>query len=186
MGKIIFVSGGVSSGKSSFAEEIVSKKNKKTLYLATSLPLDDEMQEKKRKHIERRAAKNWDTLEKYDKLYSDIGEIAQKYDLVLLDCLTMLLSNLIFHEDYNFDAQDLVLSEEKSKKIIREMELLIEEIQKNDLEVVVVTNEIGLGGISENRLGRYFSQLCGQVNQMFAKASQQAYLIVSSIAVKIK
>ncbi len=186
MGKIVFISGGISSGKSDFAEKLCDERKGKTLYIATSTPLDEEMKEKKRKHIEKRRFKNWDTLEKYSELYKEIEEIGKKYNTVLLDCVTMMVSNLIFQDDYNFNAKDLLDSKEKTKKIIAEVKKLIEEIKKTNTEFIIVTNEIGLGGISENRLSRFFSQLCGEINQIFAKSSEEAYFVVSGIGVKIK
>lgn len=186
MGKIIFISGGISSGKSDFAERLCDENGGKTLYIATSVPFDEEMKEKKRKHIEKRLSKKWDTLEKYSELYKEIEEIGEKYNTVLLDCVTMMVSNLIFRDNHNFNLDSLLDSEEKSREIVAEVKRLIEEIKKTDTKFIVVTNEIGLGGISENRLSRFFSQLCGEINQIFAKSSEEAYLLVSGIAVKIK
>lgn len=186
MGEIIFVSGGISSGKSDFAERLCNNKKEKTLYIATSVPFDSEMKEKKRKHLEKRASKNWDTLERYKDLYKVIKEIDKKYDIVLLDCLTMMVSNLIFHEEHDFDAKDIKESNKKAKMVKEEFEKLIDEIKKTNTSFVIVTNEIGLGGISENRLTRFFSQLCGEINQLFAAISNEAYLVVSGIAIKIK
>ena len=186
MGKLIFISGGVSSGKSDFAEKLCSEFGGKTLYIATSIPFDEEMKAKKKKHIDRRATKNWDTLEEYSQLYKEVENIDKNYDTVLLDCITMMVSNLIFHNDYDFDAANIEAAEKKSEKVIEEACKLIDNIKKTELNFLVVTNEIGLGGISENRLTRYFAELCGKVNQMFAQASDDAYFVVSGIPIKIK
>lgn len=186
MGRIIFISGGVSSGKSDFAENMCSEMKKSTIYIATSLPLDDEMKKKKEKHINKRAEKNWDTLEKYKELYKDIEKLSKNYELALLDCITMMISNLIFEEDFNFDAENIEKSEKKSKIIKNEFEKLISEIKRNNIDFVFVTNEIGLGGISPSRLTRYFSQLCGEINRMVAENADEAYLVVSGIGVKLK
>ena len=186
MGKIIFVSGGVSSGKSDFAEKLCREREGKILYIATSLPLDEEMKEKKRKHIEKRAGMNWDTLEKYRGLYKDVEKISEKYSTALLDCITMMVSNLIFEDDFNFDAEDIEEAEKKKEKIVYEVENLLKEIRKYGTDFIFVTNEIGLGGVSPNRLGRYFSQVCGEINRMVAEAADCAYLVVSGIPVLIK
>lgn len=185
MGNIIYISGGISSGKSLFAEELCYEKKEETVYIATAMAFDKEMIEKKEKHIERRKNKNWDTIEKYTGISNIIDSSKFKYKLALLDCITMLLSNLIF-EDESFDVSDKKNREKMSEKIEKEIDSLLESISKSKCDFIIVSNEIGLGGISENSLTRYFSEICGKVNQKIASHSKEAYFVTSGIAMKIK
>lgn len=186
MGKLIFISGGINSGKSYFAEELCTKLGGRTLYIATSIAFDEEMKEKKERHIKRRSSKNWDTLECYSGIYSRMESINEKYDTVILDCVTMMVSNLIFENDVDFDASDKKNARKKELYIEEEVKKLIEKIRLYNINFIAVTNEIGLGGISENRLTRYFTSVCGNVNQLIAGESDEAYAVISGIPVKIK
>ncbi|MEG0250425.1 MAG: bifunctional adenosylcobinamide kinase/adenosylcobinamide-phosphate guanylyltransferase [Peptostreptococcus sp.] len=185
MGKIIYISGGISSGKSSFAEEICSEKNKKTVYIATAIPFDSEMIEKRKKHVARRKNKDWDTIEKHTEISKIIDSNEFIYELALLDCITMLISNLIF-EDSAFDINNKKDREKISKKIEVEIDNLLMSISVSDCDFIIVSNEIGLGGISENSLTRYFADICGKVNQKIARQSKEAYFVASGIAIKMK
>lgn len=199
MGKIYFITGGISSGKSKFAEDLCTNlednsSDSKVVYLATSIPFDDEMKQKRDNHIERRKLKKWHTIE----AYIDISEALDRYffdmerksfsenKIVLLDCVTMMISNIIFESDKNFDAGNLDLCKEKSNLINIEFDKLINYVRKNDIDLILVANEVGLGGISQNRLSRYFANLNGEINQKLSKISDSAYLVVSGIPIKIK
>lgn len=190
MGRIILVTGGVSSGKSEFAEEICmeleSIKGKKVVYVATGIAFDDEMKQKKDKHIERRIGKNWETLEAYDEIAIKLKRDFEKCGIVILDCVTMLISNNLFHEDIEFDANDKSTLERKKKKILNEIDSIIEYVKSKDIDLILVTNEIGLGGVSMDKLTRRFMELAGDVNKLLAKASDEVHLVVSGIPVKIK
>lgn len=185
MGKIIYISGGISSGKSLFAEKLCFEKNKKTVYIATAKAFDEEMKEKRRKHIERRKDKAWDTIEKYTEVSSIIDSSDFVYELALLDCVTMLISNIIF-EDEEFDVNSEIDCKKTFKKVEEEIDQLLKSISKSSCDFIIVSDELGLGGISENKLTRYFTDLCGKVNQKIASQSEEAYFLVSGIAMKIK
>lgn len=188
MGKIILVTGGASSGKSEFAEgllESIKKQDEKPLYIATSRIFDEEMQEKKLKHIKRRQAFNWDCLE----IHEGVGEFIRDKVFnrkILIDCVTMLITNIIFEFDKNFDGKDRTTS----LKIKEEVELQIGEIIKvareKDIDLILVTNEIGLSVVPENSLSRFFVKLSGEINNVLAKNSDEVYFVVSGIPMKIK
>ena len=168
MAEIILVTGGARSGKSALAERLAQSCGNKVTYIATSEPFDDEMQSRIDRHRARRDA-GWRTvdapLELPDMLVQTDGDAPR-----LVDCLTMWLNNLIYH---NRDVGD-------------EMNRLIKVISEQQADLVMVTNEIGSGLVPQTAEARKFRDLAGELNQMVAQAASQVYLSVSGIPVKIK
>ena len=112
MSKIILVTGGARSGKSSYAEALCKAQNNQTAYIATSIPFDEEMKERVRKHQEMRPSE-WTTYEIYENIAGQIEEIAKEYQTVILDCVTLMVNNLMFKENLDYDK----LSEEEVNKL---------------------------------------------------------------------
>lgn len=168
MAEIILVTGGARSGKSALAERLAQSCGNKVIYIATSEPFDDEMQSRIDRHRARRDA-GWRTvdapLELPDMLVQTDGDAPR-----LVDCLTMWLNNLIYH---NRDVAD-------------EVDRLIKVISEQQADLVMVTNEIGSGLVPQTAEARKFRDLAGELNQMVAQAASQVYLSVSGIPVKIK
>jgi adenosylcobinamide kinase / adenosylcobinamide-phosphate guanylyltransferase len=168
MAEIILVTGGARSGKSALAERLAQSCGNKVIYIATSEPFDDEMQSRIDRHRARRDA-SWRTvdapLELPDMLVQTDWDAPR-----LVDCLTMWLNNLIYH---NRDVGD-------------EMNRLIKVISEQQADLVMVTNEIGSGLVPQTAEARKFRDLAGELNQMVAQAASQVYLSVSGISVKIK
>ena len=168
MAEIILVTGGARSGKSALAERLAQSCGNKVIYIATSEPFDDEMQSRIDRHRARRDA-GWRTvdapLELPDMLVQTDGDAPR-----LVDCLTMWLNNLIYH---NRDVAD-------------EVDRLVEVISEQQADLVMVTNEIGSGLVPQTAEARKFRDLAGELNQMVAQAASQVYLSVSGIPVKIK
>lgn len=185
MSNIVFVTGGAKSGKSAFAESLCIERNDKTGYIATSIPFDDEMKEKVRLHKERRPS-NWTTYEIYEDVFKIIENVSKECDTVMLDCITLMVNNLMFKYDMN--PQDL--SNEELEKmdeyIFNQFEKLIEEIRSTNLYFVFVTNEIGMGVVPANKLSRIYANTAGKINQYVASHSDDVYLVISGIPVKIK
>ena len=168
MAEIILVTGGARSGKSALAERLAQSCGNKVIYIATSEPFDDEMHSRIDRHRARRDA-GWRTvdapLELLDMLVQTDGDAPR-----LVDCLTMWLNNLIYH---NRDVGD-------------EVGRLIKVISEQQADLVMVTNEIGSGLVPQTAEARKFRDLAGELNQMVAQAASQVYLSVSGIPVKIK
>ena len=185
MSKIVFVTGGAKSGKSAFAESLCIERNDKTGYIATSIPFDDEMKEKVRLHKERRPS-NWKTYEIYEDVFKIIENVSKECDTVMLDCITLMVNNLMFKYDMN--PQDLSNEELEmmDEYIFNQFEKLIEEIRKTEIYFVFVTNEIGMGVVPANKLSRIYANTVGKINQYVASNSDEAYLVISGIPVKIK
>ncbi|MDY5436261.1 bifunctional adenosylcobinamide kinase/adenosylcobinamide-phosphate guanylyltransferase, partial [Peptostreptococcus porci] len=144
-------------------------------------------------HQLRRKDKSWYTIEAYKSIPREIGEFCSSNSveksvrkIILLDCVTMMISNLIFDLNGEFDVDDVDQRASVEKKVIAEFKTFLNFVKSENIDIIFVTNEIGLGGISENRLGRYFANLEGKVNKMIASESDDAYLVVSGIPIKIK
>ena len=185
MSKIILVTGGARSGKSGFAESLCKARNNSTAYIATSVAFDDEMKERVRKHKESRP-QEWQTYEIYKDIYTIIDEISQKHSTVILDCITLLVNNLMFVDGIDIDnatEQEINELEEYIKDQVRKM---IEEVKKTDLYFVMVTNEIGLGVVPSYKLGRVYCDFVGRINQMLGQLSDEVYFTVCGIPTKIK
>ena len=167
--QVILITGGQRSGKSSHAQNIALSLSSNPVYLATSRVWDEEH----RKRIERHKAergKEWTNIEEEKEL--------SKYDLkdrvVLVDCVTLWATN------YFFDLQsDVQLSLDALKT---EFNLLIEQ----DASFIFVSNEIGMGEMSQNDIQRRFADLQGWLNQYIAKKADNVYLMVSGIPMKVK
>lgn len=188
MGKIIFFTGGARSGKSKFAEDYIEEKNyKEKIYLATSIPFDEEMKNRISKHIARRD-KTWHTIEGYKNLINLLEENSyKKYDVILFDCITNMVTNLMIMDrevDWDNVSQEEVNNIEQ--EIIKEINELLGYLKKEKIDCVFVTNEIGMGLVPGYALGRYFRDICGNVNQLVAREADEAYLAISGIKVKIK
>ncbi len=171
MNKITLILGGARSGKSSYALRL-AKKYKKVAFIATCLGLDKEMQERIRLHKESRP-KHWKTFEEPRDLARLIGKLGNGFDCILIDCLTLLVSNLI-------------LSKNSQEQILEKIEELLAVLSKKKAKVIMVSNEVGLGLVPVNKLGRDFRDIAGRVNQMVARNADKVFFIVAGIPLKIK
>jgi adenosylcobinamide kinase/adenosylcobinamide-phosphate guanylyltransferase len=168
--KIIFVTGGARSRKSSFvfkeAEEVRGKK----AYIATAEPLDKEMRERIEAHKKMRGI-NWDTLEEPLKIANLLKETGDRYQVIVIDCLTLWLSN-IMHAGLNLE---------------HEIEYLISSLTTNRSSLLyIVSNEVGMGIVPANEIARRFRDVAGILNQKIAEIADQVYLMVAGIPVRIK
>jgi len=194
---IIFVTGGAKSGKSKFAEELILSLNdgkQENVYLATSLVFDEEMQEKVRLHKERRK-NDWGTVETYKNFESNLNKYFPKTENeiknnMLVDCLTNMITNIIFEEkdvDWdNFDKKSYVKIVEKLDKNVENTVNKLLNITSQFENTIIVSNELGLGLVPSYPLGRYFREIAGKMNQAVAKRADEVYFVVSGIPMKIK
>ena len=177
--KLILVLGGARSGKSAFAERLASQLGERVLYVATAQALDDEMRERIRMHRERRPA-HWRTLEAALRAGAALRETVQPGEVVLLDCLTLLVSNTVLAAGEN------VTLAEAQPRVANEITALLEVARGHDAPVIVVSNEVGLGGVPLYPLGRVYQDLQGWANQHVAEEAIQVYWVVAGIPVDIK
>jgi len=164
----ILVTGGARSGKSSFAEKRTKQLGSSLMYIATSEIIDLEMENRVAEHQARRGSE-WQTLHAPLKLTEALSEIDGKGPC-LVDCLTIWLNNLIFHNE------DTIVA---TKELIKVLE------QRSD-PVVLVTNEVGSGIVPENALARRFRDEAGRINQIISEVADEVYLSVSGIPLQIK
>jgi adenosylcobinamide kinase/adenosylcobinamide-phosphate guanylyltransferase len=182
MSKITLVTGGSRSGKSTFGEGLLKKRDK-VLYIATSIITDDEMRERIAIHKSRRS-KNWQTFEGYSELHKVIKESDCEY--IMLECVTTMITNLIFDKYRDFDnisKEEVQILEESISEQFREVISACREFNK---ELVIISNEVGFGLISEYKLGRIFTDISGRINQLLGRLSDEAYLVVSGLPLKLK
>ena len=194
---LIFITGGAKSGKSKFAEELILKLNngkQENIYLATSLVFDEEMKEKVRLHKERRK-NDWRTVETYKNFENSLNKYFPKTknevkNNILVDCLTNLITNIIFEKEYidweNFDKKSYIQDLEKLDKIVKNSVNELINVSKKFENAVIVSNELGMGLVPNYPLGRYFREIAGKMNQVVAEKADEVYFVVSGIPMKIK
>jgi len=196
LAKLILILGGARSGKSSFAQQMAERLGDKVLFVATAKPLDDEMALRIEEH-KRRRVESWRTLE----IDSNVGQqlIGQIGDaeVVLLDCVTLLVSNILTGEgrgpfsspstgeDEGEAKNDAAISEAENQ-VMAEIKDLIACIDKHKGIFIVVSNEVGLGLVPDNKLGRIYRDLLGKANQLLAQHANEVYFMAAGIPVKIR
>ena len=169
MKRIILVTGGQRSGKSAYAEKMALSLSDAPVYVATAHVWDEEFRQRVLRHQQRRGPQ-WTNIEEEKTL--------SKHDLsgrvIVIDCVTLWCTNFFF---------------EHQSEVIPSLEAIKDEFDRftsQDATFIFVTNEIGLGGIAENKLQRLFVDLQGGVNQYIASHADDVYFVVSGIPVKIK
>ncbi|ACL75025.1 bifunctional adenosylcobinamide kinase/adenosylcobinamide-phosphate guanylyltransferase [Ruminiclostridium cellulolyticum] len=185
MGEIVLVTGGARSGKSTFAEKLAKEYGSEVLYVATAIPLDDEMRLRIKKHREQRPA-NWETVETYKDMDILLEEKYRNKKAVLLDCITVMIANIMFEVCHDFDKmvqEDMAIIEEA---VNLQMDKLIVVARSSGIPFILVTNETGMGIVPENKSARLFRDIQGRANQKLAAAAKEVFLCVSGIPVKIK
>ena len=185
MSKIILVTGGARSGKSNYAETLCKNQKNNTAYIATSIPFDKEMEDRVRKHQESRPSE-WKTYEIYKDIFKIIKDLDIKHSTIILDCVTLLVNNLMFSYNIDIDQASQNQINELESYIKEQVKLLLQEIRKTNLYFVIVTNELGMGVVPGNRLSRVYSDIVGRINQQISLESDEVYFVVSGIPMKIK
>lgn len=182
LSKIILVTGGSRSGKSSFGEKLLNN-NDNVLYIATSIITDDEMKERVAIHKKRRN-KKWKTFEGYKDLHNIIKE--SECDHIMLECITTMITNLIFDQYTDFDNLSREEIDSLEESITIELKKIISTVREFNKEIVIITNEVGFGLVSQYKLGRIFTDISGRLNQLLGQLSDEAYLVVSGLPLKLK
>jgi len=168
----ILVIGGCRSGKSSFALDYANRHFRQKVFLATCEALDDEMKRRILRHREARGS-DWKTIEEPKKLTEAVESLRSQAEVILIDCLTLWVSNLL-------------MDGEGEEQILSRVEDLIELIQKVPQSIIVVSNEVGAGIVPENKIARIFRDIVGLVNQRVAACSDTVVLTVAGLPHVIK
>jgi adenosylcobinamide kinase/adenosylcobinamide-phosphate guanylyltransferase len=182
LSKITLVTGGSRSGKSTFAENLLKDRDD-VLYIATAIVTDSEMENRIKRHRESRNSK-WTTHEGYKDLDRTVERWNSKY--IMLDCVTVMITNLLFDKERDFDNIPMEEIDELLEEIKIEFKKLINKCRDKDINLVMVTNEVGWGLVPEYKLSRIFRDIAGFVNQYIAGLCDEVYLVACGLPVKLK
>lgn len=191
MGKLILVLGGARSGKSSYAEQIARQGGgDRVLYVATARAGDDEMRQRIVLHQQSRPAA-WRTLEVPESVGEAVLKSAGDAKAILIDCLTVLVANTLLAaagpEDDPFgEPSDDPFQAAIEERIIAEVGSIADCARQLSADIVVVSNEVGMGVVPPYDLGRAYRDLLGRANQIMARHADEVYLLVAGIPMKVK
>lgn len=174
-GKLIFVTGAARSGKSFFAEKMAAELAVQVTYIATCVPGDDEMRDRVARHQARRPG-GWLTIEEALDPARVIKENDKPDQVFLLDCLTLLVSNLIFQPDEKVDEE----------AILAEISRLAKVSSESAAHVIIVSNEVGWGIVPGDPLSRLYRDIIGRANQKIAEYADEAYITIAGIPIELK
>jgi adenosylcobinamide kinase / adenosylcobinamide-phosphate guanylyltransferase len=179
MGRLTLILGGARSGKSSHAQTLAEESGKSVTFLATAQALDEEMSARIQKHRSERPV-DWETLE----APLDLAAYAQqiKSDVVILDCVTLLVNNLLMQ----FVKDDRVDEAPFTQAVQKEVDELIENIREQKQDWLIVSNEVGLGLVPPYQMGRVYRDVLGWANQRLARAADKVIFMVAGIPTVIK
>ncbi|MBP7230891.1 MAG: bifunctional adenosylcobinamide kinase/adenosylcobinamide-phosphate guanylyltransferase [Syntrophaceae bacterium] len=173
MARVIFITGGSRSGKSSYAQKRAEALPGPRAYLATCPVLDDEMALRCRKHQEARSGADWDTIEEEINL-AGVLKSCRPYSVILVDCLTLWINNLIYEAGRNHRT----VTEDD---IAEECRALLDACALFPGTLIFVSNEVGMGIVPDNALGRQFRDNAGRCNQIVAAAADEVIVLISGI-----
>lgn len=180
MGKqLILVLGGARSGKSDYAEGWARDHGERVLFAATAEAFDAEMRERIARHRSTRPA-DWHTLEAPIQLGAAIQAYDQPFDTVVVDCITLLASNVLLRLPE--DASETVYTQ----ALLYEIDALLEAYTASDAVWLIVSNEVGMGVVPPYALGRLFRDGLGRANQRLARHADQVILLVAGLPWALK
>jgi adenosylcobinamide kinase / adenosylcobinamide-phosphate guanylyltransferase len=175
---ITFITGGIRSGKSEYAERLANEKTN-VLYVGFGVITDDEMQERIETHQKRRPD-HWELLTDPTEL-PIIGSTNEESKAILIDCLSTWLANR---------CMTIPEEELKAKKyqetILLELSNWLEGIKQLSQHVIIVSSEVGLGGVALYRLGRFYQDVLGKMNQLTAEVADEAFAVMSGLPLRLK
>lgn len=168
---IVLIGGGARSGKSRFALEYAARRSQRPGFVATGEARDEEMRARIARHQQERGS-DWTTIEEPLDLTGTLAREATRFDLLLVDCLTLWLSNVLL--DPGWDVR---------KELSRLTQCLRD---WRGPSLVLITNEVGLGIVPENPLAREFRDFAGEMNQAVAQQAEEVYWMVFGVPMKVK
>jgi adenosylcobinamide kinase/adenosylcobinamide-phosphate guanylyltransferase len=179
--KLIFLLGGARSGKSHYAEQWASEHGQQVLFVATAQAFDDEMRERITHHQSTRPAL-WYTLEEpFETARAVAKALAERpYDTILVDCITLLASNLLLNLPEDCTQEDA------NRSILAEIDALLAVVAQSDATWLVISNEVGMGVVPPSRLGRLYRDTLGRANQRIAQSADEVLLLVAGLPWPLK
>ncbi len=169
--RIVLIGGGVRSGKSSFAVDLAQRLGEGRAFVATARPSDDEMKVRIERH-RRDRGDAFVTVEAPHALAETLASLGA-YDVVVVDCLTVWLSNLL-------------VQKEPIDRILEQVDGVVHELERRRFHAVLVTNEVGMSVHPTTSLGRSFVEVCGWAHQRFARVADEVHLAVLGTIVRIR
>ena len=183
-GRLVLVTGGARSGKSGFAEGLARDGRQPVVYLATAEVREEEMRERVREHQQRRPVE-WQTVEARTEVAQALARLPQQPGTVLLDDLGLLVTNRLL--DLSGDADPTVATARAlDAALVAEIDALRAAQTAGGWDLIVVTNEVGLGIVPETPLGRVFRDAIGRANQALAAIADEVFLLVVGLPLHIK
>ena len=179
----ILIIGGARSGKSHFAQELALQAGEPALFVATATAGDEEMQQRIEEHKRARPS-DWSTLEVTSHIGKEISRKIGGARVVIVDCITLLVSNILGqYTDQTGEKIDAAFVE---KEVTCEIDELVECINHLDAIFILVTNEVGLGLVPDNPMGRLYRDVLGKANRLLAQEVDEVYLMVAGLPAPIK
>lgn len=177
---IRLVTGGQRSGKSSFAEGLLKNKEK-VAYIATARVDGQEMAERVKKHKESRP-ESWRTIEAYEDFLSYLGD----EDYYLLECLGTMTSNIMYDLTKDMERISPEVAKGIEDRVYKNVADLVAYCREEDKDLIIITNEVGLSLTPMDHISRVYTDTLGRISQRVAKLSDEVYLVVCGIEMKIK
>ena len=191
MGKLTLILGGARSGKSTFAEQRAKELGgERVLYVATSETKDEEMKQRVEVHRSERPPA-WGTVETPRSVAQALRQERIEVRVILLDCMTFLVANHLMDaagpegdpfDDPSADPFDAQIEAD----VVAEVKALAAFVAETDVEMLVVSNEVGLGVVPPYELGRAYRDILGRANQILARHADEVYLLVAGIPMRVK
>ena len=175
---LILILGGARSGKSTYAESLAAETGRHVLYVATAEARDQEMAVRIEAHRGARPAA-WQTLEAPHNVGAALAAVADRPDAILLDCLTLLVSNILL-------AKESQPAEKIEKAVQTEIEAILVARKRLDVPLIVVSNEVGLGLVPPYAVGRLYRDVLGRANQQLAAFADRVLFMVAGLPVIVK
>ncbi len=174
MGNITFIIGGSRSGKSAYALELAKKSGRRRVAFIATCAVSSDSEMKKRIMLHKKSRpKHWKTFEDTADLPLLLKQIGGKFEVVIIDCLTLLVSGFM-------------LKGNKESVIRNKVNRILKILQRAKAKTIIVSNEVGLGIVPDNRIARDFRDIAGRVNQIAASNSDKVFFLVSGLPLRIK
>jgi len=170
MRKITLILGGARSGKSVFGEKLALNKDSKPIYIFTAQSFDKEMDERIRIHKDRRKKQPWQDVEATINLPSAISELSKKQKVILVDCLSLWLTNLMMN----------------GRNIDKDIKKFVNELENSPSDIILISSEVGLGIVPDNEMSRIFRDHLGLLHQKVAAISETVIMMVAGIPMVVK
>ncbi len=184
MSKTILILGGARSGKSTYAEKLAKEIGEDSvIYVATAEAKDEEMKSRIKKHQSDRP-NSWFTLESPTNVSEGIQKFWKDHKVILLDCLTLLVSNLLLNGAG--EEGEPINADQIQHDVLVEISSISKTINKMDTTLIIVSNEVGLGLVPPYELGRVYRDVLGRANQQIASWADEVYFLAAGIPLRMK